>query len=44
MYETEENNVLPLQTITSDGNEEALAGAATKLSPLSPSTDNSTIQ
>ena len=37
---TEENNVLPLQTMTSDDNEEALAGAAAALSLLSP-TDNS---
>ena len=37
----EENNLLPVQTKTNDDNEEALAGAATALSPLSPSTYNS---
>ena len=35
-----ENN-LPLQTITSDNNEEALAGAAAAMSLLSPPTKNS---
>ena len=29
MYKAEENDVLPLQAITSDDNEEASAGAAT---------------
>ena len=33
--------MLPSVTITSDDNEEALAGAAATLSPLSPPTDNS---
>ena len=37
----EENNVLPSQTMTSDDNEEALAGAVIMLSLLSPPTDNS---
>ena len=41
MYGAEENNVLPSQTITSDDNEEALAGIAAKLILLSPPTDNS---
>ena len=40
IHGAEENNVLPLQTITSDGNEEALAGVAVALGLLSPSTDN----
>ena len=35
-----EDNVMLLQTITSEDNEEALAGAATALSLLSPPTDN----
>ena len=34
MHESEENNVLCLQTINSDNNEEALAGATTALSLL----------
>ena len=33
--------MLPLQTTTHDDNEEALTGAATALSLLSPPTDNS---
>ena len=37
----EENNVLPSQTIASDDNKEALAGAATALSLHSPPIDNS---
>ena len=37
----EENDLLPLQTITSDDNEEAFAGAATILSLLSSPTNNS---
>ena len=44
MHRAEENNMLPLQTITSDDNEEILAGAAATLSLLSPTTDNSTCQ
>ena len=36
-----ENNMLSPLTVTSDDNEEALAGAAATLSPLSPPTDNS---
>ena len=41
IYGAEENNVLPLQTITSDDYEEALAGAPTTLNLLSPPPDNS---
>ena len=44
MHEVEENNVLPSETLISDDNEEALAGAATTLNLLSPPTDNSTSQ
>ena len=42
MHGAKENNVLPLQTITSGDNDEALAGAATTLSLPSPSMDSST--
>ena len=44
MHGAKENNVLPSQTITSDENEEALAGTATTLSLISHPTDNSTSQ
>ena len=44
MHGAEEHNVLPLQTITSDDNVEALAGSAVTLSLLFPPTDNSTTQ
>ena len=40
IHGTEENNMHPSQTTTSDDNEEALAGAATTFSELSPPTDN----
>ena len=40
MHGTEENNALPLLTITSDYSEEALTGAATALSLLSLPSDN----
>ena len=38
MHEAGENNMLPSQAITSDANEEAVAGAATPLSLISAST------
>ena len=44
MHRAEENNVLPSQTITNNDNEEALAGAATRLSLLSPPSGNSPSQ
>ena len=42
IHEAEEKNLLPLQTITSDDNEESLAGTAATLSLHFPPTDNST--
>ena len=41
IHGAEENNVLPLQTITSDDNEEPLAGTATTLSVFLPPPNNS---
>ena len=44
MHGTEENNVLPSQTINSDDKEGNLAGTVTTLSLLYPPTDNSASQ
>ena len=41
---TYENNLLPVQSITSTSNKEELAGAAAEMGLLSPPTDNSTNQ
>ena len=42
MHKTEENNVPPLQNISSEDNEKTLAVAAAILILLSPPTDNTT--